>query len=307
MATEVRNISTSTDTLKKDPRGKSPRRAATGPTIDEEGNVLPYPGFNAKSSNSYGCWTSPIARLAAAASFDKPIPTAGEYGIEVSKEPELDIPPECFLYEEERPWQLGKLNKAALDFAEPAAPIKLSKQVLDYLDALEYAGIQVINAVNASKAVEGDGEAPSLDTDALYEKEKAKAIAALPTYAKEVQTEEAPEPKIEAKIEAAEVKTEAPEPAKEAVKKPTKPKSRNASSSPANKGAKKPITGKAPNAPASSSAPRVQAQGSPRTSTQQFKPRTPGKSPGRGDAPPSKLATTSPRSSTAPKKVANAK
>lgn len=78
----------------------------------------------------------------------KEVPYAGQYAIEHSKgpPPDLEIPPECFLYDEDRPWVLGKLNPASLSLPEPAEPVPLPKNVLDHLDILEAAANAAINA-----------------------------------------------------------------------------------------------------------------------------------------------------------------
>jgi len=271
MATEVRTISTSTETLKRAMGAKS-----AGPVLDQEGNIVPEPEKIAVKEVKDTYWaTSPLARLREVGRLDKPIPTAGQRGIEVSKEPELYIPPACFLYEEEKPWVLGKVDKKALDYAEPAEPITLSKQVTDLLDTLEMA-VNVVATARIAMEYDEANENAVDESAEMYEKEKAAALASMAN------------------------------PEKAAARKSPKPKSRNASTSPGNKGAKRPITGKT-SAPATTSASRTPAQGSPRQSTQPLKPKASSKSPGRGDAPPAKLATVSQRSSTAPKKVANAK
>jgi len=292
---DVRTTSTSTATLKNDTKGKSKSpvsKAVAEPTLDVEGNIIPYPDYDVNKELDWN--TSPIARLAAAGSFTKPIPTAGEYGIQHAKEPVLDIPPECFLYDEDRPWVLGKLDKRALVYDEPAPPVELPKHVLDYLNALEQAANKVQDALKVPEDHDGVTERPAIDTAALYAKEKAAALATLPPPPKEAKAEKNPAS------------------AKDTVKKSSRPKSRNASSSPANRGARlTPITGKtsAPTSTvaASTAATRAKRHGSPRVSAQPIKPKSSAKSPGRGDAPSAKLATPSSRSSTAPKKLSNAK
>lgn len=112
---------------------------SANPTLDEEGNVLPYPGYDSKAAGEKYCRLSRIARLAMAADLKKPIPTAGWYGIEHSKEPVVDIPPESYLYDEDRPWVLCKLNKKALSVPEPAEPVVLSKQTTELLNKMEAA------------------------------------------------------------------------------------------------------------------------------------------------------------------------
>jgi len=122
MATKVANPTT--------PRGRSksptalkkpledPTKLSSNPLVDNEGNVLPYPTYKVSATQEKYCQPSPIPRLAAAAAFKTVSPTAGGYAISRAKEPQVDFPPECLLYEDQ-PWVLGKMNPAALTDPEP--------------------------------------------------------------------------------------------------------------------------------------------------------------------------------------------
>lgn len=143
-------------------------KVVTGePVMDHEGNILPYPSYKAdvKAKDKYG-QISPIPRLAEVAALGRKVPTAGGYAIELSKEPMagVEIPPECYLYDEDRPWVLGKLNPEALDLPEPAEPVPLPQHVIDHLDALEAAANEFLRKRNessgASEGVEKTDEQP---------------------------------------------------------------------------------------------------------------------------------------------------
>lgn len=306
MATGVRTTSTSTDNLKKGPGPKGRSSLPTGPILDEQGNILPYPGYNV-TTDSF-CPPSPIPRLAAVASFSRPVPTAGEYGIEMSKEPTIPIPPECYLYDEDRPWVLGKLNKEALDLPEPAEPLQLPKHVLDILDAMEQAIIATNTAQVANSYEDENGQPkPPLDTRAFYAKEKAARLAKLENAAAAA---EATTTDANANVL---LKESSVAPAEGSKPAPIKPKSRTASVSPtagvrrSSTGHKTSVSSSASSAlrvqPTGSVSPRVKSTVPPATRTSPApisKPKLQSKSPGRGDAPPSKLASAAP----APKKVA---
>lgn len=228
------------------------------PILDDQGNVLPYPNYQAGLKDKHR-QISPIARLAAVADLKKPVPYAGQYAIEHSKEPQLEIPPECYLYDEDRPWVLGKLNPEALELPEPAEPVTLPQHVIDHLDALEAAA----NADIRKRAGLPDDTAERASKKAQAKDDKKNA-----NWIKSTATEQAADGKIGASV----------------TMSAKKPKSRNASLSPGPvKVAVRPSSGKSPVA----TPPRSPAPASRVGSA---------KSPARGVSPQPK--NSSPRPST---------
>lgn len=241
------------------PHKGSPLKVNSGePILDDQGNVLPYPNYKAGLKDKYG-QISPIPRLAAVADLKREVPTAGQYAIEHSKEPQLEIPPECYLYDEDRPWVLGKLNPEALDLPEPAEPVPLPQHVIDHLDALEAAALADIRK-----------RAGLPDDSAEQSVKKAQAIDDKKNgnYIKNAATEQAAEGKIGASV----------------TMSAKKPKSRNSSVSPGPvKVAVRPSSGRSPVAtPPRSPAPTSRVGSA--------------KSPARGVSPQPK--NSSPRPST---------
>ncbi|CAL8127295.1 unnamed protein product [Orchesella dallaii] len=305
MATEVANLTTprnrskSPILLKKSLEDKV--KLSSKPLVDNEGNVLPYPTYKIQATKEKYCKPSPIARLAAAAAFSDKIPTAGGYAISRCKEPQVDFPSCCMMYEEDRPWVLGKMNPAALtdpepeeivveaaaeESSEPTPPTPAVPKVEDVKTEVKVEDSKTEVKVEDSKA-----EVKVEDSKAEAKVEDAKAEAKVENAKSEPKVENVKsEPKVdcvkyEPKVEdvKSEPKVESTTAPKNAATKDVKKlsKSRNSSASPVR--ASRPLSGKSP---------RLQPQDKPKAS----------KSPGRSGDPAAKL---SPR--TGAKKIVSAK
>lgn len=155
------------------------------PVLDDQGNVIKTVKKVEEKKNelppSFYNYRGPLELAREAARLDKPVPTAGQYAIEHGKGPkDIEYPPECYLYDEDRPWVLGKLNKAALDVPEPAEPVPLPKNVMDYLDALEAAANARMKAnLEGRPYTEEIVEMKSIENGAVgQEEDKSKMMAA---------------------------------------------------------------------------------------------------------------------------------